>query len=278
VGGLPFLEKAVTILNDLGLTIMQSKAYMALAKSHLLTVAEISNLSKIQRTDLYSVLKDLEEKGLVEREISHPIRYRAIPFQQGLDLLLKKKDEKHIELQKKVADLRHTIGKLQKRRPTIKSESRFIIVPRNRVINRIEKTLENTHKSVDLILSQLQFSKGFVLFFDKMEKSYSRKVTWRFIIEKPDGGRPFWDQIAYLKAKPSCQVKFLTTSPQTILGIYDQKEVFVFETPTENIDGSPALWSNNKSLVSIISDYFDILWLTALEIWSSEAENKPMCP
>jgi sugar-specific transcriptional regulator TrmB len=258
------LEEAVTILNDLGLTIMQSKAYMALAKSHFLTVAEISKLSKIQRTDLYSVLKDLEEKGLVEREISHPIRYRAIPFQQGLDLLLKKKEKKHVELQKKVADLRHTLGKLQKHRSSIKSESRFVIVPRSRIINSIEETLEKTQKSVDLILSQLQFSKSFVLFFDKMEQSYSREVKWRFITEKPDQGRPFWEQVAYLKKKPSCEVKFLNTFPQTILGIYDRKEIFVFAIPTENIDGSHALWSNNKSLVSIVTDYFDILWVTAL--------------
>jgi len=272
------LEEAVTILNDLGLTIMQAKAYMALAKSHFLTVAEISNLSKIQRTDLYSVLKDLEEKGLVEREIAHPIRYNAIPFQQGLDLLLKKKAESHVDLQKKVADLRHTLGKLPKQRSTIKSESRFIIVPRSRIINSIEDTLEKTQKSVDLILSQLQFSKSFVLFFDKMEASYTREVKWRFIIEKPDGGRPFWDQIAHLKAKPSCQVRFLTTSPQTILGIYDRKEIFVFETPTENIDGSPALWSNNQSIVSIVTDYFDVLWLTAIETEPPKNRKKVNMP
>jgi len=111
-----------------------------------------------------------------------------------------------------------------------------------------------------------------------MEKSCSRGVKWRFITEKPDGGKPFWDQITYLKEKPSCQVKFLTTSPQTILGIHDRKEVFVSETPTESIDGSPALWSNNNSLISIMTDYFDILWLTALEVTSKKRKKVNPAP
>ena len=159
------MEEAIAILNDLGLTIMQARAYMALAKSYFLTVSEISNLSKIQRTDLYSVLKDLEEKGLVEREIAHPIRYRAIPFNQGLNRLLKKEDEKHVKLQRKAAYLKHTLGKLQKHSSTKKSESKFILVPKSRVMNSIKDALEKTKKSVDLLLPQLQFSNGFVLFF-----------------------------------------------------------------------------------------------------------------
>jgi hypothetical protein len=151
-------------------------------------------------------------------------------------------------------------------------------VPRSRIINSIGEALEKTQKSVDLILSQLRFSKSFVLFLDKIEKSCSQGVKWRLITEKPDGGKPFWNQIAYLKAKPSCQIRFLTTSPPTNLGIYDGKEVFVFENPTESIDGSPALWSNNKSLISIMIDYFDILWLTALEVTSEKPKIRQHVP
>jgi hypothetical protein len=45
----------------------------------------------------------------------------------------------------------------------------------------------------------------------------------------------------------------------------DEKEVFIIAEPTVELSESPALWSNNSSLVNIVEDYFEILWMTALE-------------
>jgi hypothetical protein len=54
-------------------------------------------------------------------------------------------------------------------------------------------------------------------------------------------------------------------SPKTVLGIYDKKEVFMIIDPKEGLFDSPALWSNSQSLISVVQDYFEILWLTTME-------------
>ena len=54
-------------------------------------------------------------------------------------------------------------------------------------------------------------------------------------------------------------------NPKTVLGIYDKKEVFIIVDPTGDLFDSPALWSNNKSLITAIQEYFDLLWLTSMQ-------------
>jgi hypothetical protein len=33
--------------------------------------------------------------------------------------------------------------------------------------------------------------------------------------------------------------------------------------PKEDVSSSPALWSNNQSLLAIVQDYFNVLWVCA---------------
>ena len=259
------MERVIPTLENLGLTGVQAKVYFALSKIEALTISEISEISKIYRTDLYEILPNLEKKGLVEREISQPIRYRAVPMKEGLDLLLQKKSRKYSELQNQVANLKEALKEPQKRKSKTIHKSKFVLISKNRIRESIGKSLDRTKSSVELVLSQPRFSKGLILFAEKIEKLCSRGVKWRFITEKPHLGRPFLNQIKELRKKPHCQIRFLTSVPPTILGTYDKKEVFIFKNPTTSINMSPALWSDNPSLIAIVTDYFEMLWLTALE-------------
>jgi sugar-specific transcriptional regulator TrmB len=259
------LERVIPTLENLGLTGVQAKVYFALSKIEALTISEISEISKIYRTDLYEILPNLEKKGLVEREISQPIRYRAVPMKEGLDLLLQKKSRKYSELQNQVANLKEALKEPQKRKSKTIHKSKFVLISKNRIRESIGKSLDRTKSSVELVLSQPRFSKGLILFAEKIEKLCIRGVKWRFITEKPHLGRPFLNQIKELRKKPHCQIRFLTSVPPTILGTYDKKEVFIFKNPTASINMSPALWSDNPSLIAIVTDYFEMLWLTALE-------------
>jgi hypothetical protein len=53
--------------------------------------------------------------------------------------------------------------------------------------------------------------------------------------------------------------------PNTILSIYDNKEILIVLNPEKDLSESPALWSSNSSIVAAMQDYFDILWITAME-------------
>jgi sugar-specific transcriptional regulator TrmB len=255
------LEEAISTLKDLGLTNVQAKIYLALTKSTTINVAAISKLSNIQRTDLYRALRELEEKGLVEREITHPISYKAVSLKEGVSTLLGEKEKKHSKLRKKAKKLRKKSTFIDY--SAADEQAKFTIVPKLRVPRRISKAITQTEESINLVISRPSLLKRRLFFSTEIEKARSKGVKWRYIVDKSCREEPFLKQLARLKEDPSCKIATLDNLPKTIIGIYDQKQVLVFENATDSIGGSAALWSNNESLVSIMTDYFERLWLAA---------------
>jgi sugar-specific transcriptional regulator TrmB len=260
-----FMEEEVATLHDLGLTIVQAKAYLALARSGMLSIAATSNISKVPRTDLYRVIKELEKKGLVERVIANPTQFKAIPIDDCLDVLIQQRTAESFELQKKASKLRQNskfnIDATQRRKDT----SIFMLIPSNRAMERIGTAIDLARESVDVVVSWLRFSRGIFLYAEKLEKAWRRNVVCRFVIELPEKGKIPQEQVSFMKQNPMCRVKYVATHPQTVIGVYDNKEVFIIENPKADLKESPALWSNNSSLISLVKDFFEISWVTAME-------------
>ena len=62
-----------------------------------------------------------------------------------------------------------------------------------------------------------------------------------------------------------CNIRFLPRHPNTVIGLYDNRELFVIVNPKEDLFDSPALWSNNQSLITAIQEYFDLLWFISMQ-------------
>jgi DNA-binding MarR family transcriptional regulator len=74
-------------LSNLGLTISQATIYLSLIKFESATVKALCRVSSIARQDIYQALSDLYELGLVERIVDKPLRFRAIPIKNALEIL-----------------------------------------------------------------------------------------------------------------------------------------------------------------------------------------------
>ena len=259
-------NSSIQTLMSLGLTLLQAKVYRALAKSGQSTIATTSKLSGVARPDLYRTLSKLQQLGLVSKIIETPFQFKAIPLDEGLALLLEKKTEEHDKLK---TETRHLIrsfeGKKLEQQQPIKSE--FVLIPQSKtVVERIRKAIEDAQKSIDVVLSWKRYSLGIAhIYTESTAKAWDRKVNWRFIVEKPEEISSAEHLIQLSRKSPFCQMRFIPSHPKTVLGIYDKKEIFIILDPTTELPGSPALWSNNQSLISIAQDYFDILWLTSSE-------------
>ena len=258
-----FFDDAFEMLRDLGLTIVQAKVYLALVRSEAATIGRISELSKVPRTDLYRVVKELEKKGLVERVLAHPIRFRAVPFAEVLHVLLQRRNEEMHKFRARAIQLLQNSRDEQDFGFGKSSETRFVLVPSSRVAEKIARAIDEAQESIDLVLSWARFSRGFFVYSENLDKAWSRNVKCRMIIEKSDQGLSP-DQMT-LCQKENCEMKLVDSLPKTVLGIYDGREVFIIENPAAELSGSPALWSNNSSLVALAKDFFDMLWLTSLE-------------
>ena len=123
-----------------------------------------------------------------------------------------------------------------------------------------------------MVVNLTRFSRGFSVFSEKLKKSWQRRVRWRIIIEiSPDTQIP-QSQIKAFQNNPLCEIRYYPYPVNTATGIYDQKQVFIIENPKARLSDSPALWTNNKSLISLVKDYFEILWITASKEPKFEAD------
>lgn len=67
------------------------------------------------------------------------------------------------------------------------------------------------------------------------------------------------------------EVRHTEISVPTAMAIFDRQETFIYTSPTWGLDDAPALWSNNRSLVKLVQNYFNMNW-NALQI---EKEGTP---
>jgi len=264
-----FLEpefSEIQALMDLGLTKIQARVYLALVKSGPSKTSAISKTSNVAQPDTYKTLSKLQKLGLVEKIIKTPLEYRATAMNEGISLLLETKTEQYEKLRSE-AEILLSTAKMQKPDKKKRIEShQFVLIPKRRTIERIRTAIAQAQISMDLLISWKRFSRGIVsTFAESIEVAWAKNVKIRFIIESPLESKTAKQLIQFCREKPFCKIKFIRYCPTVVLGIYDKKEVFIIVDPKTDLPGSPALWSNNSSLIALAQDHFEILWLAAME-------------
>jgi hypothetical protein len=203
----------------------------------------------------------------MRQTIKSPKKFNASTIDKSLFTLLKSKKEEHSQLNRKLKLVLSAIKEKNLNYANIPEHYQFVFIPqKTAVINRISQAIKNAQQSVDLVLSWRRFSQSIDnVFADVTRKAWAKNVKFRFILENPGGKTAIKYAMSFCEKSSACQIKFIPAHPKTVLGIYDEKEVFISAEPKKDLADSPALWSNNPSLISLVKDYFEILWLTAME-------------
>ncbi|GAB3439621.1 TrmB family transcriptional regulator [Actinophytocola sediminis] len=78
------------VLELLGLSKTEAKVYRCLLGESALPAATIADLTRTSRSSVYTVLRSLADKGLIEAGAGYSSRYHAAPPQQALPALLER--------------------------------------------------------------------------------------------------------------------------------------------------------------------------------------------
>lgn len=81
-------------LSKFGLTEAQAKAYYTLLKLGRTSYAKISVEMGVHRSEVYRILRELKEKGIVSEKRGRPILFIPMPPKEAIDALLKMQMEK----------------------------------------------------------------------------------------------------------------------------------------------------------------------------------------
>lgn len=109
------LQQIVTIehlLQEIGLTANETKIYLTLVKHQGLTYNQIAELSSINRTTCYAVIKRLIESGLVKEDLGKPVAELLAQPPEHLIYGLEKEQAKIIKRVELVKRAAHEISKL----------------------------------------------------------------------------------------------------------------------------------------------------------------------
>ena len=104
-------KDSINLLIQVGFTETQAKLYLTLINLGKTDAKTLSKQANVPRQATYRALGELQEKGLVEKIISLPQEYKAVPLQDGLAIMVKEKANAY---QKMTTEVRDFLGKIRR--------------------------------------------------------------------------------------------------------------------------------------------------------------------
>jgi sugar-specific transcriptional regulator TrmB len=259
-------DERIQTLMGLGLTYCQAKSYLTLVLNGRCTAKTISHLSKVTRQDIYRIMPTLQKLGLAQKILSIPTEWKAAPIDEGLAILLKRKNKQFSELQEKTAKLLGSFRENSKRTEGREKGPEFIIVPGGEthmrwILKKLGQVKKNNNAFVTWdIFKYMMFNES-----KQFKKGLERGARFRHIIYCIDGAKNEIEFDPYFKENPNFQVRYILNPPLAAIALFDEKEV-VFSNPARHLLESPKLWSNNPHFVALIQEYFETKWNTAQQL------------
>jgi sugar-specific transcriptional regulator TrmB len=249
-------QEYLQTLMDLGLTLLQSKIYLALSRLEKAKVASISTSSNVVREDIYRIMPQLEKIGLVEKIVDRPNLYTALPLKEGLTLLIQERKEESYELEKKTRGLMQNLEYNHLRKAFQEENDQFVITSSLKLFRkRFEKYIQAAQSRVDVILSS-KVLKGMLFHHSKcLQSSMAQGLKIRVLIEKAKERKEPIDIEAFEKNSLFVAKHVFVSAPIT-MALFDEKEVSIRISK----DLVPSLWSNNPEIVQLAASYFNEMW------------------
>ena len=186
-------------------------------------------------------------------------------MQEGLSILLQHRASKTHELHEQATKIIRLWKNNNSSLPQENKTNFVLIPPKKAVINRRKKQIEATEKSIDGLVSFRRLEPTAKTCIKEAKQALKRGVKIRIITEKPKNEQSIPKIINDLEKNHSVKLRYLLNPPSAILTIYDGKELLITTSAKTDLGESPALWSNNPSLLSVMNDFYEIMWITAIE-------------
>jgi sugar-specific transcriptional regulator TrmB len=256
-------DEYVSTLYDLGLSISQAKVLLSLAKAKNLKAQEISSISGVSRPDVYRVLLQLEEAGLVEKTISKPEEFHSISIEKCVSILIQRRILKTAKLQQKALELTQNFERGNENEDLSK-EFQFVLIPnKEAVYTKAEKMIRSARKIICFMALRKRLTAWILNYSSIIEEALTRKVDFRIIMPKPEMNVSMGEPLEAIMKYPNFALRLISESPNVGFSVWDKKEMLLSTSEIDTPFPYPTLWSNNKSIVDLTQGYFDVLWQKA---------------
>ena len=251
-------EQVQTLLN-LGLTHVQARAYMSLAKLGIADTKTVAKCSDIARQDIYRIMSTLEIMGLAEKVIAKTTKYKATPVKDGLTILLERKKSNVVESEKQVQNFFTTFQDNSEKKPLeISFSLTYEVSHLRKMHSKLAATAEN---NIDFMIPVHIDKEQIYQEAEYVKAAINRGVKIRAIgqersVEKIGENSKVLAEDSLLKIR--CLPK---SAFRCGMHIFDCREI----TLAVSDQPIPSLWTNSPHVVELASAYFENMWKTAKE-------------
>ncbi len=252
-------EYPIQTFVHLGLTNLQARVYMALVKIGAAgaNARKIASVSSIARQDVYRILPTLEKLGLVEKIIANPAVFKPISIETALSMLMQKKSEEYIEIQKGIEQIIQTFN-VEKQPEASDDNSQFIITSERKLfLKKLRDDVAEAQTSIDIIYRKQRMATVTFTAVEELVKAMDRGVRIRAVTTR-EQDKPLDTNTQKLLNRESFKIRYIPTTPVGLV-IIDGKEVNIRTTDASD-KIVPSLWTNNRSVVRLAQIYFESMW------------------
>jgi len=268
IGVMGLSEKIVMkVLRDFGLTDGESQVYIFLAKNGILRAGDISKSLKKHKAQIYRILRNLQNTGIVESTLESPARFSAVSFESLIDLIIKKKKEEMNFLREGKGDLLTYWMSISSEKPAPIIDRFVIFEGRSSMYSRILQMIEEAEKEVLAVTTSLGVIRADQAgIIDAMKK---RHIHFRILVQVSKENLETVKKIAkeVFSKYPNIEGRHVNL-PSSICPrfiVKDEEEAIFSITLKEDStilsDEEVSLWTNSRGFAIIYAKaFFEEMW------------------
>ena len=253
------LNEDAQLLMRLGLTELQAKVYLTLARMGEATLKSLSLTSDIDRGNVYRVINSLMRFNLVGKTLSAPTLFRALPVDEGVKMLLEEREKEHAEILMKTQEL-------MKRYKQVSSgiiddnTSEFALLPSGPLTrHKAAEMMNSSKKSMDVMIYWSDFKEQTDNVVSMWSKVLEKGIKLRVIVFLQKNER-LLKQVTSLTKYPLFEIRKSFNPPKATISIVDEKKLLLSMTPSLSLRDKHSLYVNNHYIVELIEEYFELTW------------------
>ncbi len=228
------LDEGIYVLTNLGLTKSEAKIFLALSSLGTATAKTISQTSDIAREQVYRIIPQLRELGLIEEVIGLPTMYSPVQLKDAINFLVNRRIAQTSELQTKADKfLQKAVDKPKAKHD--EESPQFVLIPEKEAfLRRIRNSHNNAKRTIDIITTKSRLPLAMFTFAEPIRLALSKGVKVRMITETVDE-KTIFKITDGLTVNESFKVRFTPVFPPAVILIYDKKEAIIVTSATSDL-------------------------------------------
>jgi sugar-specific transcriptional regulator TrmB len=267
-------EAVKSALKNFGLTEKEAEVYIFLAKRGALRTGQISKQLKKNKGQVYRILSNLKNKGVVEATLEFPTRYSAVSLEKTIDSFIKSRREEISSVEKTKEDLLRDWERISRTEVELTAEKFTVIEGSQKIFRKMAEMVEKTQSNLSATstVKDLARAEQFGVFDSAYMHTMRYTIEFRFLTEL---SKQNLKAIKLLKPKLKAGINVKAINPELGLAYFprmvirDDEEVLFFISPKKDLPSKSqeaCIHTNCESLIQAFTGIFEELWRHSTDI------------